>query len=69
MLIQINIESCIDCPRHSVEPDPDPNDWFCDDDVKVVCTACKRNATVMCRPYQTREETTPPPSWCPYRRE
>ena len=31
----IIIKNCIDCSSHQVLPDPDPNDWFCDDDVKV----------------------------------
>ncbi len=30
--------NCIDCPKHRVIPDPDPDDWFNDDDVAVVCT-------------------------------
>ncbi len=30
--------SCLKCPNHKVISDPDPNDWFCDDDVAVVCT-------------------------------
>lgn len=79
-------ESRIDCPHHRVILDPDPYDWFCDDDVVVVCThpltprqepqpsssfAAKRQAfkpaTVGCRPYRTREETTPVPTWCPLR--
>lgn len=28
---------CIDCPHHEVINDPDPDDWFCDDDLAVVC--------------------------------
>lgn len=31
-------QNCLECPNHSVINDPDPNDWFCDDDVAVVCT-------------------------------
>lgn len=30
-------ENCLDCPFHEVIPDPDPDDWFCDDDRAVVC--------------------------------
>jgi hypothetical protein len=33
--------NCIDCPHHKVIPDPDPTDWFNDDDVAVVCTKTK----------------------------
>ena len=32
------INNCLDCTYHKVIPDPDPNDWFCDDDVAIVCT-------------------------------
>jgi len=31
------IENCIDCPHHVVVNDPEPGDWFCDDDVAVLC--------------------------------
>lgn len=30
-------KTCMDCPHHLVINDPDPNDWFCDDDKAVVC--------------------------------
>lgn len=56
--------NCIDCPNHIVLPDPDPYDWFCDDDVKVVCTKAKRQITCACRPYNIREESVIP-DWCP----
>lgn len=70
------ISCCMDCPHHEVLPDPDPTDWFCDDDVKVKCTLSKISSggygyyckepfvTVGCRPYRTREETQIP-DWCP----
>lgn len=29
--------NCMDCPESSVIPDPDTEDWFCDDDCAVVC--------------------------------
>ena len=29
--------NCIDCPHHKVIADPDPEDWFNDDDVAVEC--------------------------------
>jgi hypothetical protein len=29
--------NCMDCPFHKVIPDPDPHDWFNDDDEAVVC--------------------------------
>lgn len=60
----LKITNCIDCPFHKVESDPDPDDWFCDDDVKVVCTKAKKDITVACRPYNTRKESSTP-KWCP----
>jgi len=66
------MESCIDCPSHEVLPDPDPHDWFCDDDVMVVCNheldeylPNSKKVTVACRPYNIRKETSPTPDWCP----
>jgi len=40
----LTISNCIDCPNHEVINDRDPSDWFCDDDVAVVCTKT-RNPT------------------------
>lgn len=73
--------SCMDCMLAKVVPDPDPDDWFCDDDVAVECLASGNSperhvsgsyqmgdpmVTVGCRPYNTRKETTPIPEWCPH---
>ncbi len=33
--------SCIDCNKHSIISDRDPDDWFCDDDIAVVCSLVK----------------------------
>ncbi len=30
-------ECCLDCEHHEVILDKDPDDWFCDDDMAVVC--------------------------------
>lgn len=57
-------KTCINCPSHEVLPDPDPYDWFCDDDVKVVCKENGKNITVACRPYRTEKECEIP-KWCP----
>jgi hypothetical protein len=35
------IESCLDCRDHDVIADPDPNDWFCDNDVAIICKLAK----------------------------
>ena len=67
MTVYLKIQNCMDCPHHEVQADPDPHDWFCDDDVKVVCkkTTRKNNEiTVACRPYMTRKECEVP-DWCP----
>lgn len=34
-------DNCMDCPNHKVIADPDPDDWFCDDDKAIVCTITK----------------------------
>lgn len=62
--LKIKVETCMDCPFSKVLPDPDPNDWFCDDDIKIVCLKANKNITVACRPYNDRKETSIP-SWCP----
>ncbi len=62
--VKLTIKNCMDCPFHQVEMDPDPDDWFCDDDVKVVCKKANKNITVACRPYNTRRECDIP-NWCP----
>lgn len=60
----LKIENCMDCPNHSVRPDPDPDDWFNDDDEKVVCVKASKEITWACRPYNKRKECDIP-KWCP----
>jgi len=55
--------NCMDCPNHSVQNDPDPHDWFCDDDLKVVCLLSRQDITWSCRPYNLRKECDTP-EWC-----
>lgn len=31
------MNSCLDCSHHQVIRDPDPDDWFCSDDLAIVC--------------------------------
>ena len=64
LVVQLSLTNCIDCPHHRVEADPDPNDWFCSDDIKVVCSLSNKNITVACRPYQKRR-VSDIPDWCP----
>lgn len=72
--------NCMDCPNHSVEADPDPHDWFCDDDEAVLCKLSEnvekkkrwwdgsvwefRPITWSCRPHHKRKECDRP-EWCP----
>jgi len=62
--MEIKINNCIDCSEHRVLRDPDPNDWFCDDDVKVICQVNNKHITFSCRPYNIRKECSIP-EWCP----
>ena len=39
----LKITSCLDCPHHKVIADPDPDDWFNDDDCATVCTKMKND--------------------------
>lgn len=66
---------CAICAHSTIRPDPDPDDWFCDDDVKVICSAVpvdvngepatKNTITVACRPYNIIKECSYVPEWCP----
>jgi hypothetical protein len=75
-------DNCMDCTHHKVVRDPDPTDWFCDDDVAVLCQLMPpakgdtawasgqqfqhRAVTISCRPHKTRDESKTP-AWCPIR--
>ena len=72
------IMNCIVCQHHVVEPDPDPTDWFEDDDEKVRCRLSNKPPsnhlraeepyiTVACRPYNITAESSTP-EWCPLRK-
>jgi hypothetical protein len=71
--------NCTQCPHHAIISDPDPKDWFCDDDVAVICTLKKQRpkqsayavdrqafkpVAISCRPYNARKEAITP-KWCP----
>lgn len=62
--MEIKINNCMDCSMHRVQADPDPDDWFCDDDIKVICKICGLEITVACRPHELRKECDIP-EWCP----
>lgn len=62
------ITSCMKCPYSIILPDPDPYDWFCDDDVRVFCKKEERNITTACRPYNATKESVTP-DWCPINKQ
>lgn len=82
-MVNIGISNCMECSAHRVISDPDPHDWFCDDDKAVVCTETpndKRDRTseyssdhsaykvIQCGIRPYRlEKETSIPSWCPKR--
>ena len=39
-------KTCMECPNHLVVGDPDPTDWFCDDDMAVLCKLMKNDKNV-----------------------
>ncbi|MBE7075516.1 MAG: bifunctional (p)ppGpp synthetase/guanosine-3',5'-bis(diphosphate) 3'-pyrophosphohydrolase [Clostridiales bacterium] len=49
---------CTDCNLMKRLPDPDPNDWFCDDDEKYVCGVTGKVLSEANRPYE--KQPTPP---------
>ena len=57
-------QNCLDCVHAVQAMDPDPFDWFCDDDMKVTCSIAKKTITIGCRPYNLRRESKAP-NWCP----
>lgn len=63
--VHIMIKNCMDCPHHEVKADPDPSDWFNDDDQKIVCKKRRGRAIATAvRPYNLRKESEIP-DWCP----
>ena len=45
-------KTCIACANHLVIDDRDPDDWFCDDDVAVVCKLVKNDKQDLQSKYQ-----------------
>lgn len=43
---------CTECGAMRRERDPDPDDWFCDDDEKYICSITNRVLSVANRPYE-----------------
>ena len=61
--------SCKGCPDCEITLTPDSDDWFCDDDVAVLCKAVAGGRVMVehIRPYLVHERC-PVPSWCPKRK-
>lgn len=73
--------NCIDCQHHRVLDDPDPQDWFCDDDKAVVCSKTPRvtprrssgqpvdmqehRAVTVACRPYNLRNESPRPNWCP----
>lgn len=56
------ITQCRECPHCRIVPDPDPSDWFNDDDEKAFCREAGHELIEnMLRPY----ERIIIPDWCP----
>lgn len=56
------ITQCRECPNCRIVPDPDPDDWFSDDDEKALCKETGDKVIEdMLRPY----EKVAIPNWCP----
>lgn len=73
--------TCTSCPFRSIINDRDPHDWFCDDDVALVCTKTKNDKQDKHSKYNSDqqgfkpvttscrpyniEKETRTPEWCP----
>lgn len=43
--------NCLNCEFHNIINDPDPFDWFCDNDVAIVCSKLKNDNLIKNSPY------------------
>ena len=59
-----NCFKCEKCNRCEIHADPDPDDWFCDDDVAVYCTEKKEYIARALSPYEV-DKVVVPVSKCP----
>lgn len=55
---------CDACRYLRILPDPDPFDWFCDDDERAYCQKEEKNIARSLRPYEVKNISKP--LWCPY---
>jgi hypothetical protein len=76
--------NCINCPHHCIVADPDPSDWFNDDDEAIVCSLTpnpKKNTASKYRAdhseYRSVAASLRPyetakiaaPKWCPLKKD
>lgn len=54
-----HITYCNQCDNCKVYPDPDFDDWFCHDDVKIVCNVNNMTMASACRPYEINSFKVP----------
>lgn len=85
MKIEIEINSCLECPHHIADYDPDPYDSFNSDDMYCACKLQKndrldpKSKYVSDRqPYRVvssgdrpyqLKKYSTPPHWCPLKKE
>lgn len=77
------IKFCVECPFSKVVPDPDPSDWFNDDDEAILCEKTPHKPKLdskyaadkhefkpvssSLRPYETHGVEVP--TWCPLKKK
>lgn len=66
IVFHMNVTHCSKCPNGKVLPDPDPDDWFNADDVKVVCTKENKEVAGALRPHEVGK-CDEVPNWCPFK--
>ena len=54
-----HITYCNQCDNCKVYPDPDFDDWFCHDDIKIVCNVNNMTMASACRPYEINSFKVP----------
>lgn len=64
IILSETINKCYKCSNCRESRDPDPNDWFCQDDLQLICAAKNDKIIEGClRPYEVKDVEIP--DWCP----
>lgn len=83
VVVQLEITDCSQCPHYGTAADPEPNDWFCDDEQYGFCKITPNDARTpdsnyVSDPmfktlYKSRRPCEvgklPVPEWCPMRKK